>query len=71
MDEAKIINRNIIKIAEMTTDEEVHDFRTKISTSTLSKRAKEYLYSACDTRLMNIRKRHELEVVNGDIDDFE
>jgi len=62
------VKENILKIADMTL-QEVEDYRVKISTSSASRRAKVFLYRACEERLKDIDTTQAM-AVNGDIDDI-
>jgi len=68
MSEAQTVKQNIHRIASMSADE-VRDFQPKVSTCSLSRRGKEFLYRACDARLEEL-DRSKAEAVNGDLDDI-
>jgi hypothetical protein len=60
---------NIEDIYAMSA-EAVMEFKQKISMSTARPKVKEWLYAACDDRLMQLNDRQQLMAVNGDMDDF-
>jgi len=66
--EKQIVIDAITRISDMSEDA-VIEYRTKVSTSTLSKKAKEFIYQACDIKLDAISHRDDVLAVPGDIDD--
>ena len=66
--EKQVVIDAITRITDMSEDA-VLEYRAKVSTSTLSKKAKEFIYMACDVKLDAISHRDDVLAVHGDIDD--
>ena len=63
------ISRGVYRIADMTL-KEINDYKVKISTSSASREAKNFLYRACEERLKEIDDTAKAIAVNGDLDDI-